>query len=407
MSTPLPDTGARSTFATGAVRDAMTGKGLPSCIPPIAIRKMAKRFEDGSSKYGLFNWVKGIPLSRYVDSITRHMLDFQEGCTKEDHLGAVLWNAACLAWTEQAIKDGKLPKELDDLAFREIDAQETPPAHEFGDFNLHDGLQKAVEDMGRDPIADGEVDHGAWPDFARTYENGKDSPMGMPPFVGELAPVPSDEQKEVAEKTEDANVSAEVDDGNPKPFTISGVTPGFPPKIVKYSGKLSDQGDFQSLKEETVKLREKYKGLPCDPYALCEPFWVEQWRNSPAEQRDPWWKTVKDYALEHLNALNITQPDGEFSTKPSGLAIDQVPRFTPSGSAPSEDVASQFFPFFREVFRLKDGFFYRLYSPTYNRMVMDIGEGSQLLQETFKWDATRKCFLNDLGQPVENVAYFA
>jgi len=48
----LPDTGSRTAFDTGAVRDSMQGKGLPSMIPTCAIMAMAKRFEDGATKYG-------------------------------------------------------------------------------------------------------------------------------------------------------------------------------------------------------------------------------------------------------------------------------------------------------------------------------------------------------------------
>lgn len=118
MNPPLPDTGARSEFSTGAVRDAMTGKGLPSCIPPCAIRAMAKRFEDGAQKYERNNWMKGIPLSRFQDSAMRHLLQLAEGDTTEDHAGAVLWNIACWMWTAEAIAAGKLPNELDDLPFK-------------------------------------------------------------------------------------------------------------------------------------------------------------------------------------------------------------------------------------------------------------------------------------------------
>lgn len=116
---PLPDTGTRSEFATGAVRDAMYGKGLPSQIPPEAIRRLALRFEDGASKYGLQNWMQGIPLSRYVDALIRHTLAAAEGQTDEDHLGAVLWNAAAWIWTEDQITSGSLPAELDDLCWRD------------------------------------------------------------------------------------------------------------------------------------------------------------------------------------------------------------------------------------------------------------------------------------------------
>ena len=87
-------------------------------IPPIAIRKLSARFEDGAKKYAKHNWMKGIPLSHYTDPLKRHTMAWEEGKTDEDHLGAVLWNAACMAWTEQEIKEGRLPKELDDLPYR-------------------------------------------------------------------------------------------------------------------------------------------------------------------------------------------------------------------------------------------------------------------------------------------------
>lgn len=119
-SVTLPDTGARTEFNTGAVRDAMSGKGLPSLIPPEAIRRLAKRFEDGAEKYGRDNWQKGIPLSRYQDAIFRHTMSAAEGKTDEDHLGAVLWNAAAWIWTESQIDAGKLDASLNDLPYREV-----------------------------------------------------------------------------------------------------------------------------------------------------------------------------------------------------------------------------------------------------------------------------------------------
>ena len=112
---PLPDSGERSEFETGSVRDACEGKGIPSLIPVSALRSVAKRFEDGAYKYGRDNWKKGQPLSRYVDSINRHLWDWLEGCEDEDHLGAVIWNVMCLQQTDTWIKEGKLPKILKDI----------------------------------------------------------------------------------------------------------------------------------------------------------------------------------------------------------------------------------------------------------------------------------------------------
>jgi hypothetical protein len=115
LNPTLPDSGARSEFATGAVRDASEGKGNPSLIPIDALRAVSKRFEDGATKYGRDNWQQGIPLSRYVDSLYRHLWQFMEGDDTEDHAGAIIWNAMCLTQTKKWVDQGRLPKELNDL----------------------------------------------------------------------------------------------------------------------------------------------------------------------------------------------------------------------------------------------------------------------------------------------------
>jgi len=112
---PIPDSGKRSEFATGAVRDASYGKGIPSAIPPRALMRLARRFEDGAAKYKRDNWKQGIPLSRYVDSLYRHLWAFMEGDDSEDHLGAVIWNAVCLSETHDMIRNYELPEELEDI----------------------------------------------------------------------------------------------------------------------------------------------------------------------------------------------------------------------------------------------------------------------------------------------------
>jgi hypothetical protein len=111
----LPDTGGRSEFSTGAVRDASEGKGVPSHLPTRALMRASRRFEDGAAKYDAHNWRKGIPLSRYIDSMNRHTWLFMQGDTSEDHLGAITWNALCLSETFDLISEGMLPQSLNDL----------------------------------------------------------------------------------------------------------------------------------------------------------------------------------------------------------------------------------------------------------------------------------------------------
>ena len=124
MAEDLPDTGARTEYATGAVRDASEGKGHYHSIPPIALKKLALRFEGGAKKYSRNNWLKGIPLSHYVDSLHRHIQAFAEGDTSEDHAGAIIWNACCMVHTQEEIDRGTLPKVLDDLPYRAHNLEE-------------------------------------------------------------------------------------------------------------------------------------------------------------------------------------------------------------------------------------------------------------------------------------------
>lgn len=112
---PLPDSGGRTEFKTGSVRDSMEGKGMPSLMPTSALRSCSKRFAEGAEKYGKNNWTRGQPVSRYIDAIYRHLWAYMEGCKEEDHLGAVIWNSMCLQQTETWIDKGMLPEELRDL----------------------------------------------------------------------------------------------------------------------------------------------------------------------------------------------------------------------------------------------------------------------------------------------------
>jgi hypothetical protein len=111
----VKDSGQRQAFVTGAQRDTQEGKGRFDLLPVHAITRLAQHFENGAKKYGDENWKKGIPLRRYLDSMLRHAFKFQGGAKDEDHLAAVIWNACCLLETQELIRRGKLPKELDNL----------------------------------------------------------------------------------------------------------------------------------------------------------------------------------------------------------------------------------------------------------------------------------------------------
>lgn len=112
----VKSSGAMQEFGTGAVRDTPEGKGRFDLLPGYALWRLARHFENGAKKYSANNWRKGIPLARYLDSAGRHLEKLKAGWRDEDHAAAAAWNILCFLETEKAIKEGLLPKDLDDLS---------------------------------------------------------------------------------------------------------------------------------------------------------------------------------------------------------------------------------------------------------------------------------------------------
>lgn len=67
------------------------------CTPTMFL-EVSKHFEDGAKKYGENNWQKGIPVNCYIDSAIRHYLKFLRGDTDEPHDRAFVWNLMCCIW---------------------------------------------------------------------------------------------------------------------------------------------------------------------------------------------------------------------------------------------------------------------------------------------------------------------
>lgn len=109
------DSGSREEYNSGARRDVRMGKGRYDLLSPMAIRRIAGVYERGAAKYGDRNYEKGMPLSRFLDSALRHLLQFAEGKQDEDHASQAAWNIISLIHTEELISRGILPQELNDL----------------------------------------------------------------------------------------------------------------------------------------------------------------------------------------------------------------------------------------------------------------------------------------------------
>ena len=96
------DSGERTVFSTGSVRDMHEGKGRMDLLPWAAIMEVSKHCEAGAIKYGEHNVDKGIPTHSLLDSAVRHAAKYLDGWTDEPHLVAAAWN---LLWAiEMEIK---------------------------------------------------------------------------------------------------------------------------------------------------------------------------------------------------------------------------------------------------------------------------------------------------------------
>lgn len=147
QTTPhIKDSGDRTEFQSGAVRDMQKGKGRCDLMPLDVVAQIldggigdsvinaihgftktgntiylyealecfrnqmgvlvetmlletAKHFEEGAEKYGENNWQKGLPLFCYVNSAIRHYLKWLRDDTDEPHDRAFCWNIMCGIWT--------------------------------------------------------------------------------------------------------------------------------------------------------------------------------------------------------------------------------------------------------------------------------------------------------------------
>lgn len=95
-------------------------------------------FSKGAERYGQRNWEKGMPFSRYLASAERHLMQFKQGDTDEDHLAQVVWNLCAILHHQEVGPPG-----LDDLPH-----YERLPKVEISDYE-GDGISYGEQDMGR------------------------------------------------------------------------------------------------------------------------------------------------------------------------------------------------------------------------------------------------------------------
>ena len=112
----LVNSGSCQTFGANlAVRDTADDKPRPDLISPFAEERQGHWLRMGAKRYAERNWEKGMPFSRCIASLKRHVMKYQQGKRDEDHLAAIMFNAMALIHYEEMIERGVLPAELNDM----------------------------------------------------------------------------------------------------------------------------------------------------------------------------------------------------------------------------------------------------------------------------------------------------
>jgi len=105
------DSGKREEFKTGMVRDTQDDKPRYDLIDRAFLKRWAELMARGAKKYGENNWRKAATqeeLTRFRASAVRHLFQYLEGDTSEDHCVAVAFNLAGAEMVEEKLKEGTL-----------------------------------------------------------------------------------------------------------------------------------------------------------------------------------------------------------------------------------------------------------------------------------------------------------
>jgi hypothetical protein len=112
----MKDNGKLQSFGKDrAIRDTTEDKPRPDLISPFAEERQGDWLRMGAAKYAERNWERGMPFSRCVASLRRHVMRYQQGMRDEDHLAAIMFNAMALIHYEEMIERGVLPASLNDM----------------------------------------------------------------------------------------------------------------------------------------------------------------------------------------------------------------------------------------------------------------------------------------------------
>ncbi len=102
------DSGARQVFSTGMNRDIQDNKPRYDLIYSPMVKRWSELMARGAVKYGERNWEKAETeeeLGRFIASAMRHMFQWFDGDTDEDHAAAVFFNISGAEMVRSKLND--------------------------------------------------------------------------------------------------------------------------------------------------------------------------------------------------------------------------------------------------------------------------------------------------------------
>lgn len=102
------DSGVRESFDSGMVRDTQQGKPRYDLIDRPILKRWAELMARGAEKYGENNWKKATgeaEYNRFRASAFRHLMQWLDGDSTEDHAAAVLFNIAGAEMVRKRLAD--------------------------------------------------------------------------------------------------------------------------------------------------------------------------------------------------------------------------------------------------------------------------------------------------------------
>src|SRR3990167_3163775 len=101
----LHDSGRRQIWPSGTMTEPGYGDGRFDLIPFEPLQRLARVYQLGAEKYAPNNWKKGVPWSKCINSLERHLHSWKNGKHNEDHLAIVAWRAFALMYYERHCKN--------------------------------------------------------------------------------------------------------------------------------------------------------------------------------------------------------------------------------------------------------------------------------------------------------------